>query len=70
MSNIGKDRLIMENNNLKNNWKKVGKDFASLGKDLGTTLAKTVRKGVNIATEWANDDDKKKEESGEKKEED
>ncbi len=59
----------MENNDLKNNWKKVGKDFASLGKDLGTTLVKTVRKGVNIATEWAEDADKKNEESGEKKEE-
>ena len=69
MSNTGKDRLIMEDNNLKNNWKKVGKDFASLGKDLGTTLVKTVRKGVDLATEWADEADKKKEEPGEKKEE-
>ena len=43
--------------NLKGNWKKVGKDFASLGKDLGVTLAKTIRKGVDIATEWANEAD-------------
>ncbi|MBR0081759.1 MAG: hypothetical protein IJP98_03340 [Clostridia bacterium] len=38
---------------LKSNWKKVGKDFAALGKDLGTSLAKSVRKGVNVATDWA-----------------
>lgn len=59
----------MENNDLKNNWKKVGQDFASLGKDLGTTLVKTVKKGVDIATEWADEQDKKKEESAEQKEE-
>ena len=40
---------------LKTDWKKVGKDFASLGKDLGTTLVKSVRKGVSVATEWAQD---------------
>lgn len=43
--------------NLKSNWKKVGKDFAALGKDFGKTLAKTIRKGVNMATEWANEPD-------------
>lgn len=41
---------------LKNSWKKVGKDFASLGKDLGKSLAKSVRKGVNAATEWSKDE--------------
>ncbi len=38
---------------LKNNWKKVGKDFANLGKDLGKTLLKTVKTGVDAATDWA-----------------
>jgi hypothetical protein len=47
---------------LKNKWKKVGKDFAELGKDFGKTLVKTVRVGVDMATEWAdekNDDTEK-----------
>lgn len=34
---------------LKNNWKKVGKDFATLGKDFGKTLLKTVKTGVDAA---------------------
>lgn len=28
---------------LKNNWKKVGKDFVELGADLGKTIIKTVK---------------------------
>ena len=40
---------------LKSNWKKVGKDFANLGKDLGKTLMKTVKTGVAAASDWANE---------------
>ena len=38
---------------LKDNWTKVGKGFATLGKDLGVSIAKSVRKGVDKATEWS-----------------
>ncbi len=44
---------------LKNNWKKVGKDFATLGKDFGKTLLKTLKTGVDAATEWADKEEKK-----------
>lgn len=44
---------------LKSNWKKVGKDFAHLGKDLGKTLLKTVKTGVAAASDWANEPDEK-----------
>ena len=48
---------------LKENWKKVGKDWASLGTDLGKSLLKTVKTGVKEATKWADDEEPKKEES-------
>ncbi len=47
---------------LKENWKKVGKDFGSLGKDLGKSIAKTVKTGAKAVSDWANKDDDKKEE--------
>ena len=40
---------------LKENWKKVGKDWASLGEDLGKSLINSVKAGVNAATKWAED---------------
>lgn len=43
---------------LKNNWKKVGKDFATLGKDFGKTLLKTVKTGVDAVTEWVDKEEK------------
>ncbi len=46
---------------LKNNWKKVGKDWASLGEDLGKSLLKTMKTGVRAATKWADEDEKKEE---------
>ena len=46
---------------LKENWKKVGKDWASLGTDLGKSLLKTVKTGVKEATKWADDEPKEKE---------
>lgn len=46
---------------LKSNWKKVGKDWASLGEDLGKSLWKSVKTGVSAATKWADDDPKKEE---------
>jgi hypothetical protein len=46
---------------LKSNWKKVGKDWASLGTDLGKSLLKTMKTGVREATKWADEDDKNKE---------
>ena len=57
----------MAEEELKHNWKKVGKDFASLGTDLGKSLLKSVKTGVNAATKWAHDDEKPKEESEEPK---
>ena len=36
---------------LKNNWKKVGKDFVELGADLGKTIIKTVKSGVDAVAE-------------------
>ena len=44
---------------LKENWKKVGKDWASLGEDLGKSLIKSVKAGVSAATKWAEDEPKK-----------
>ena len=49
--------------NLKSNWKKVGKDFAALGKDLGKSLLKTVKTGVNAASDWAKEEQKTPEET-------
>ena len=48
---------------LKENWKKVGKDWASLGTDLGKSLLKTVKTGVKEATRWAKTEEPKAEES-------
>ena len=48
---------------LKENWKKVGKDWASLGTDLGKSLLKTVKTGVKEATKWAEDDPEKEKEA-------
>jgi hypothetical protein len=48
---------------LKENWKKVGKDWASLGTDLGKSLLKTMKTGVKEATKWANDDEPEKAEA-------
>jgi hypothetical protein len=52
---------------LKDNWKKVGKgfgelgkDLGELGKDLGVSIVKSVKKGAEKVSEWA-DDDKKEE---------
>jgi len=44
---------------LKDSWKKVGGDFASLGKDLGKSIVKTVRKGAEKASDWAERDDQR-----------
>ena len=52
---------------LKENWKKVGKDWASLGTDLGKSLLKTVKTGVKEATKWADDEPKKEEAEAEAK---
>ena len=46
---------------LKENWKKVGKDFGSLGKDLGKSIVKSVKTGAKAVSDWANKDDEKKE---------
>ena len=43
---------------LKSNWKKVGKDWASLGSDLGKSLLKTMKTGVREATKWADEEKK------------
>ena len=44
---------------LKDSWKKVGGDFAALGKDLGKSIVKTVRKGAEAASDWAERDDER-----------
>ena len=56
---------------LKENWKKVGKDWASLGEDLGKSLIKSVKAGVSAATKWAEDEPEKEAEAkaGDAKEE-
>lgn len=46
---------------LKENWKKVGEEFGTLGKDLGKTVVKTVKAGAKAVTEWADKDEEKKE---------
>ncbi len=46
---------------LKETWKKVGKDFGELGKDLGKGIVKTVKSGAKTVSDWA-DGDKKKDE--------
>ena len=54
---------------LKENWKRVGKDWASLGTDLGKSLLKTVKTGVKEATRWADDEPEKEKEDEAKTEE-
>ena len=44
---------------LKDTWKKVGKDFGSLGKDLGSSIVKSVKKGAKAVSDWADGDEKK-----------
>ena len=48
---------------LKENWKKVGKDWASLGEDLGKSLINSVKAGVSAATKWAEDKPEKEAEA-------
>lgn len=45
---------------LKENWKKVGKDFGSLGKDLGKSIVNSVKTGAKAVSDWANKDEEKK----------
>ena len=47
---------------LKENWKKVGQDFGSLGKDLGKSIVNSVKTGAKVVSDWANKDDEQKEE--------
>ena len=51
---------------LKDNWKKVGKgfgelgkDLGELGKDLGVSIVKSVKKGAEKVSEWADSEEKK-----------
>lgn len=53
---------------LKDNWKKVGKgfgelgkDLGELGKDLGVSIVKSVKKGAEKVSEWADNEDEKEE---------
>lgn len=43
---------------LKDSWKKVGKDFGSLGKDLGSSIVKSVKTGAKAVSDWAEDEKK------------
>ena len=43
---------------LKDSWKKVGKDFGSLGKDLGNSIVKSVKTGAKKVSELGDDDKK------------
>ena len=42
---------------LKENWKKVGDEFETFGKDLGKTLVKTVKAGAKAVSDWADKDE-------------
>ncbi len=46
---------------LKESWKKVGKDFGSLGKDLGKSIVNTVKTGAKAVSDWAEQEDQKPE---------
>ena len=46
---------------LKYTWKKVGKDFGELGKDLGAGIVKSVKTGAKAVSDWADGDEEKKE---------
>ena len=37
----------------------LGKDLGELGKDLGVSIVKSVKKGAEKVSEWADDEDKK-----------
>lgn len=52
---------------LKDNWKQVGKDFTSFGSHLGKSIFRSVKKGVSAATKWA--EEKEPEEAEAKAEE-
>lgn len=43
---------------LKESWKKVGKDFGSLGKDLGSSIVKSVKAGAKAVSEIGEDEKK------------
>lgn len=45
---------------LKDNWKKVGDEFTSFGKDLGKAIVKTVKSGAKAVSDWADKDDEPK----------
>ena len=47
---------------LKDSWKETGTSLGHAFRDLGKTLVKTVRTGVDKADDWANKEDKPKEE--------
>jgi hypothetical protein len=48
---------------LKESWKKVGQDFGELGKDLGSSIVKSVKTGAKAVSDWADKEDQKKEET-------
>jgi hypothetical protein len=50
---------------LKDKWKKVGKDWAALGTDLGKSIVSSIKTGVTAATEWASKDDEPKDKAEE-----
>ncbi|MBQ4105302.1 MAG: hypothetical protein IJC86_02820 [Clostridia bacterium] len=41
---------------LKDDWKSVGKDFKKLGTDLGKSVVRSVKKGVDKVDTWASDE--------------
>lgn len=43
---------------LKDSWKKAGKDIGGAGKSFGKAFLNTVKKGVRAVSDWADDDDK------------
>ena len=46
---------------LKESWKKVGQDFGSLGKDLGSSIVKSVKQGAKKVSEIGDKDEKQEE---------
>ncbi len=43
---------------LKDDWKSVGKDFGKLGSDLGKSIVRTVKKGINAVDKWSDEEAK------------
>lgn len=41
---------------LKDDWKSVGKDFGKLGSDLGKSIVRTVKKGINAVDKWSEEE--------------